>query len=168
MHYVMNDYELIYLIHTEHDEVALSFMFSKYHKFIWKQVHLLNVATKEHDDLHQEGSLMLLKAIQTFNEAKNKSFTRYFELILKRKLYHLIDKIPKYQLYEDTNFCKGVSYIEEEPIEFDLTSKLEQDIYQLYFIDGVSITEIQKTTEFTKKQIYNSIYRIKEKYKMMV
>jgi RNA polymerase sporulation-specific sigma factor len=164
----MNDYELIYLIHAEHDEIALSFMFSKYHKFIWKHIHLLNVATKEHDDLHQEGALMLFKAINTFNENKNKSFTRYFELILKRQLYHLIRKIPKYQLYEDTSFCTGVSYIEEEAIELDLISNLEQKIYQHYFIEGISINEIMKQTSYSKRQIYNSIYRIKEKYKIMV
>jgi RNA polymerase sporulation-specific sigma factor len=164
----MNDYELIYLIHSEHDEIALTFMFSKYHKFIWKQVHLLNVATKEHDDLHQEGTIMLLKAIQTFNEARNKSFTRYFELILKRQLYHLISKIPKYQLFEDTSFCTGVSYIEEETVELELSSDLEQTVYHEYFIQRLPIDEIEKKTQFTKKQIYNSIYRIKEKYKIMV
>jgi RNA polymerase sporulation-specific sigma factor len=164
----MNDYELIYLIHTEHDEIALSFMFSKYHKFIWKHIHLLNIATKEHDDLHQEGVLMLLKAIHTFNENKNKSFTRYFELILKRQLYYLVTKFPKYVLFEDTSFCTGVSYIEEESIDLELSSDLEQTVYQMYFNERATISEIEKQTIYTKRQIYNSIYRIKEKYKIMV
>jgi hypothetical protein len=47
MNYVMNDYELIYLIQVEQDEIALNFMFKKYHKFIWKYVHLANIQEKD-------------------------------------------------------------------------------------------------------------------------
>ena len=59
MRYLMNDYELIYLIQNERDDIAMSFMFKKYHKFIWKQVHLLNVDPKEHDTvvLQQTGTM---------------------------------------------------------------------------------------------------------------
>ncbi len=168
MYLVMNDYELIYLIRTEQDEIALSFMFKKYHKFIWKHIHLLNIQEKEHDDFHQEGLLMLHKAILTFDENRGKSFTKYFELILKRQFYQCIHKIPKYLLFDHTNFCTAVTYIEEEPIEMTFTSELEQKIYTCYFVQGMSVQQIFDTYAYTKKQIYNSIFRIKEKYKMMV
>jgi RNA polymerase sporulation-specific sigma factor len=164
----MNDYELVYLIRTEQDEVALSFMFKKYHKFIWKQIHLLNIQEKEHDDLHQEGLQMLYKAIWTFDEKRGKSFTKYFELILKRQLYQCIKKIPNYILYEDPHFYDGVTYIEEEKITLSFSSDLEQKVYLCYFEEGMSITEIAEREQLSKKQIYNSIFRIKEKYKMMV
>ncbi|MCF7931045.1 MAG: sigma-70 family RNA polymerase sigma factor [Acholeplasmataceae bacterium] len=168
MRYVMNDYELVYLIQNEQDDIAMAFMFKKYHKFIWKQVHLLNVDPKEHDDLHQEGVLMLHKALQTFDETKNKSFTRYFELILRRQLYKAKNNIPNYYLYEHTDFCKGVTYLEEEPIEIICNSLLEQQIHQLYFLERRSVAEIIRQTEYSKKQIYNTIFRIKEKYKNML
>lgn len=164
----MNDYELIYLIQTERDDCALTFMFKKYHKFIWKQIHLLNIPFNDHDDFHQEGLLMLNKAILAFDESRNKSFTKYFELILKRQFYHLIHKIPKYVLYEDAHFFKGVTYIEEEPVELILSSKLEQIIYELYFLKRCSVKDIESNTGYEKKQIYNTIFRIKEKYKIMV
>lgn len=164
----MNDYELIYLIRTEHDDHALTFMFKKYHKFIWKHIHLLNIQEKEHDDFHQEGLLMLHKAIQTFDQNRGKSFTKYFELILKRQFYVCLSKIPKYLLFEDTHFCAGVTYIEEEPVELKLSSELEQLVYSCYFENRMSIEQIANAHPFTKKQIYNSIFRIKEKYKMMV
>lgn len=167
-YYVMNDYELIYLIQTNHDEHALEFMMKKYHRLIWKIIHILNIDSKEQDDFYQEGLLVLYKAIQTFNEKKNKTFTRYFELILKRHYYQMIQKIPKYILFEHTDFCKGYSVIEEEPVEVLLTSDIEKTIYQLYFEERKSITEIEKQTGYQRKQIYNSIFRIKEKYKMMV
>lgn len=168
MYFVMNDYELIYLIQEEHDDHALRFMFLKYHKFIWKHVHLLNVSSKDSDDFHQEGVLMLFKAIKTFNEKFNKTFTRYFELILKRHFYQLKRSLPTYILYEHTDFCKGVSYIEEEPVFLDLKSDLEQMIYEHYFQQRKPIDEIVSLTNYTKKQIYNSIYRIKEKYKIVI
>ena len=164
----MNDYELIYLIQSEHDDHAMTFMFQKYHKFIWKQVHLLNVDSKEHDDLHQEGVLMLHKAIQTFDETKNKSFTRYFELILKRQLYRMKSSIPNYYLYDNTDFCKGVSYIEEEPFELELSSELENKVHELYFLKRRSVSEIKRVTGYSKKQIYNTVFRVKEKYKNML
>jgi RNA polymerase sporulation-specific sigma factor len=164
----MNDYELVYLIRTEQDEIALSFMFKKYHKFIWKHIHLLNIQEKEHDDFHQEGLQMLYKAIWTFDEKHGKSFTKYFELILKRQFYQCIKKIPTYILYEDSYFCDHATYIEEEKIELSLSSELEQTIYTCYFEKRMSIKEIAETQKLSKKQIYNSIFRIKEKYKMMV
>jgi len=164
----MNDYELIYLIQNERDDIAMSFMFKKYHKFIWKQVHLLNVDPKEHDDLHQEGILMLHKALQTFDESKNKSFTRYFELILKRQLYRMKKNIPNYYLYDNTDFCKGASYIEEEPIEIEFSSELELIVHDLYFLKRRSVSEIMRQTGYTKKQIYNTVFRVKEKYKNML
>ncbi|MDO9629621.1 MAG: sigma factor [Acholeplasmataceae bacterium] len=168
MHLVMNDYELIYLIHAEHDELALDFMFQKYHKFIWKQVHLMELEPKEHDDFHQEGNLMLNKAIKTFNTDKNKTFTRYFELILKRHFYQLKRSLPTYFLFENTDFCKERCYIEEEPVYLSLNSNLEQIVYERYFMNRETIIDIESSTNFSRKQIYNTIFRIKEKYKIMI
>ena len=168
MHYVMNDYELVYLIQYENDEHALDFMFKKYHKFIWKNVHLLDLEKKEEEDFFQEGMLMLHKAVMTFNPSKNKSFTRYFELILKRQYYTLRRTLPAYYLFDHTDYCKGACYIEEEPITLDLKSELEQIVYEQYFLQSVPIATIAETSPYNKKQIYNTIYRIKEKYKMMV
>lgn len=164
----MNDYELIYLIQHEQDEVALNFLFKKYHKFIWKYVHLLDVESKEHDDFHQEGVLILHKAIQTFNESRNKSFTRYFELILRRHLYHIKNKLPNYYLFEHTDFIKEVSYIEEEVEYLPLNSELEQIVFEQYFLCSQSVSTICRKTNYSKKQIYNTIFRIKEKYKIMI
>lgn len=168
MRYVMNDYELIYLIHHEQDDHARAFMFKKYHKFIWKYVHMLEVDQKEQDDFHQEGMLMLNKAIQSFDPSRNKSFTRYFELILKRQLYKMKKALPEYRLYETTDFCTGASYIEEEAETPVFTSDLEAEIHDLYFLKRQSISRISTDTGYSKKQIYNTIFRIKEKYKIVI
>jgi RNA polymerase sporulation-specific sigma factor len=165
MIYVMNDYELIDLIRYENDHVALDFMFYKYQKLIWKNVHLLNIPSKDYDDFDQEGMLMLKKALDVYDDKHGKTFTRFFELILKRQFYVLKRQLPKVVLYDHVDYCKGVSYIEEEPYVLTFSSKLEQQIHDAYFLEELSVQQIADFTGKTKKQIYNTIFRIREKYK---
>lgn len=168
MIYVMNDYELIYLIQTDGCEHALAFMYQKYQRFIWKQIHTLHLEQKEYDDFHQEGLLMLLKAIRSFNEKYNKCFTRYFELILKRHFYQLMKGLPDYQLYETTEFIKDTVLFEEEAPYLTFESELESEIHQRYFVQKQSVRQIAQDTGYHIKQIYNAIYRIKSKYKIVL
>lgn len=168
MIYVMNDYELIYLIQSNLDDDALNFMYQKYHRFIWKLIHSLNLEKREHEDFYQEGILMLHKAIKSFDERFNKSFTRYFELIARRHFFKLKQALPKYYLFDHTDFVKDVVYIEESYDEIDLRSSLERMVYEKYFVLKQSVTRIQQESIYSAKQIYNAIYRIKDKYKNMV
>ncbi len=164
----MNDYELVYLIRHEHDHVALEFLMRKYHRFIWKQVHLLGVDAREFDDFHQEGLMMLIKAVKTFNESRGKTFTRYFELILKRQFYHLKRSLPKHQLYENPDFYKGTVHLEEAPLNDPGLNEKEKIVYQAYFIEKQAIANIALQMKQNNKHIYNMIYRIREKYKKMI
>ena len=165
----MNDYELVYLIRFEQCHVALDFLYMKYSRFIWKQIHVLHVNCYEQDDFHQEGLLMLHKAVTTFNEAKNKTFMRYFELILKRHFYYLLRRLPRYVLQDETMFVQSVSYIDETIEAFlMMCSDVEKDVYQAYFVEHCPIISIAQTMMLSKKQVYNAIYRIKEKYKNML
>ncbi|MGI6787493.1 MAG: sigma-70 family RNA polymerase sigma factor [Acholeplasmataceae bacterium] len=159
----MNDYELIYLVQNHQDGIALDFLFEKYKLLIWKYIHQYNVPYYEQEDFFQEGLLMLHKAIISFNEAKNKTFTRYFELILKRRFWALLKRLPKYVI-KDIPEIQG-SYIlrETEIVIPDLKSKLELDIFEMYFVNNESISDISKKRGYKVKQIYNAIYRIREK-----
>lgn len=166
----MNDFELIYLYQTYQDEDAFNFMHQKYHKFIWKIIHTLYVDKIEFDDLYQESMLTLLKAMTTFQERFNKSFTRYFELILRRHLYYSVNKMPKYVLSEEKFF---ESIIDETPMlieESDITFHLkdEQNIYTWYFLEGRKVKEITILGTYSTKQVYNLIYRVKDKLRYMV
>lgn len=161
----MNDYELIYLIQNHQDGVALDVLFKKYDKLIWKYIHLYQVPKFEHQDFHQEGMLMLYKAAKTFNEDKKKTFTRYFELILKRHFWKLIKKLPKYVLKEEVDL-KDDSYIKDSfilHIDLDLKSDIEKLVFETYYKKGYKIKEIAQLSGYSRKQIYNAIYRIKDK-----
>ena len=100
----INDYEIIYLIKDHFHKDAFAFMLKKYEKFIWKNIHALYLDEDNKYDFYQESVIMLYKAIQTFNERYNKTITRYFELILKRRLYALKKEINSYILKEPAFF----------------------------------------------------------------
>ncbi len=161
-----NDYELLYLIKGENDQIALQYLFNKYEKFVWKIIHTLQIHEKERVDFMQEGRLMFYKAIQTFDEYKNKTFTRYFELILKRHYYQLKNRLPKYIFDEYIINQQSGYYLEEDYSDFLYNcSAFEQQIFQLYFIENKSVKNVQNHVKCSIKQIYNAIYRLKEKYK---
>jgi RNA polymerase sporulation-specific sigma factor len=165
MKYVMNDYELIYLFQTYQDDLAFEFLVLKYRRFIWKIIHTLYLQDKEVDDFYQESILMLYKAAQTFREKYQKSFTKYFELILRRQLYYLKKKIPNVLLSEESFFkdFQAPIIIEEEPIKLD--HPMEQKIFEMYYEKRMSVKMISNQEQLTAKQVYNLIYRVKKKIK---
>ncbi len=130
----------------------------------------MHIDQKEQDDFFQEGILILYRAVQTFDESKNKTFTRYFELILKRHFYHLISKLPKYLLYEDSNFMECFAYHESDDSQDFVKncSDFEKQIYQAYFIEKQAVKRISINMACDPKKIYNAIFRIKEKYKNVI
>lgn len=165
----LNDYELLYLIRSENDHVALKFMFQKYKKFIWKQVHYINRRPIEQDDLFQEGQMMLLKAIDTFDESRSKTFMRYFELIMRRHLQKVNQKIPALILHENLNFCDNYYVLPvNEETEVVLISDLQREIFEDYFVNRMRINDIVKKRGYSRKKVYNTIYRIRETNKIVL
>ncbi|MCF7932453.1 MAG: sigma-70 family RNA polymerase sigma factor [Acholeplasmataceae bacterium] len=168
MRFVMNDYELIYLIRSERDVMAMEYLLMKYQKLIWKHIHRIGLPDKDHDDYFQEGLMMLVKATKTFDERHNKTFTRYFELIMTRHFYHLKRASWNVVLHDHVDFVTGTQLIEESLPSFDFQSDLEETVYQDYFINRRSVKDLSLELGVDKKKIYNTIYRVREKLKSML
>ena len=66
-----------------------------------------------------------------------------------------------------TKLCQKDYYEDSNDIPEFLTP-IEAYVFQYYFIENVPIKEIVKDNKYNRKQIYNTIYRIKEKYKNMI
>lgn len=158
-----NDYELIYLIQSEFCEPALKIMFKKYELLIYKYLHLYNVPKEDYDDYIQEAKILMYEAISKFDESKNKTFTRFYELILKRKIIKLNKKLPRYEIIDDFSRYKDENLFIE--IEISNLTNLETVVFQKYFIQNQKISYIAETEKKSIKQIYNAIYRIREKFK---
>lgn len=164
----MNDYEIIYMIKYNNDDDAFAFMLEKYEKFIWKKIHSMYVDDEEKNDFFQESMILLNKAIRTFDESYNKTFTRYFELILIRKLVSLKKETQQYVLREPSFFYQLASpETQRETIRLKFKDEKKHMVYQYYFENKRSIEYISQTLQLTKKQVYNIIYQIKQNIKKM-
>jgi len=167
---VYNDYELLYLANDQQDMVALDILLKKYEKFIYKKINSFFPRNKDVEDYFQEGLLCLYRAIRTFEDTYNKTFMRYFEVLLDRcyiNIYHK-QKREKEQFFLYINECR-IEEFYEQPIENDMTTDIkfksprEQKVYELYFLENKTIAYISNLLELNKKQIYNAIYKIKKK-----
>ncbi|PKK87336.1 MAG: hypothetical protein CVV63_01375 [Tenericutes bacterium HGW-Tenericutes-8] len=165
-----NDYELIYLVQDQQDMMALELLFEKYDKFIHKKISQFYIFDSDREDFHQEGLIMLHKAVLTFKDTFNKTFMRYFETILERKFINLANKKKRYIKEIDVLIDEAKHtplYIEEteyKPIEkVHFKSPLEEEIYVRYFLNQQKISDIAMRHALDPKQVYNAIYRIKKK-----
>lgn len=166
---IINDYELIYLVQSENDGIAFAWLIEKYERLIYKMIYQFHVSYDEVDDYFQEGLMFFHKAVLSFNECYDKTFMRYFELIFKRHLIKLTQK-PKLVLFEDTSFIIDTRNSMDDLSYYDIMFEhpIEQSVYHLYFLEHMTLDYICKKENFTKKQIYNAIHRIKEKLKTML
>lgn len=166
-----NDYELLYQYKEKHDEVALKILIQKYEKFIYKKVYSFFSWEKDIDDYYQEGLLCLLRAIRSFKDEFNKTFMRYFEIIINRHFINLYHRDKRDQ--EKILMLLNEAEIEfqmaceepEEKIEINVSfnSRTEDLIYHYYFKEGKSVNFLIDNLKLTKKQVYNAIYRVKRK-----
>ena len=161
-----NDNELLYLI-TEHDEDAFMELYSKYIPLIKRKILDFRISPKNFDDFFQEGSIILVKALETYKRNSIKTFTKYFELILSRRIIDLLKKESNYyynvELSDDMDiyFKEEIKVYDEEPLGF--LSDMERKIYVKKYHDGLKASAIALELKITPRQVYNSLQRIRRK-----
>lgn len=169
-----NDFEIINLSRQGNDE-ALTLLFEKYTPMIYKKIDLFNL-NYERDDMFQEGLMLLHKSLMKYNDKFGKTFTRYFEMNLERKLISIINKkVRRYEIFNknveflyESNHDKG-----ENSVYFNLylkelkkiLTKTEILVYTLRELENYSIEYINTQHGLGDKVIYNSLYRAKAKIK---
>lgn len=161
---VYNDYELIYLIQSEQCEAALQTLIQKYKLLANRFMYQFQVRETDYDDYLQEAAIILYKAANLFVEKYNKTFTRYYELILRRRILYLKKFEPKYILNEGAHAYKDESPYYKPP-KVEGLATFEENVYKRYFVLNQKISFIARSENKSSKQIYNAIYRIKSKYK---
>ena len=164
-----NDLELLDRI-KQNDEQALEIMIEKYKPLICSKIRDYRFPSSEQDDFLQEGIMVLTKAINSYRDDKDKTFTRYFELLLTNRFNSLYKKNKNYYANvildeEKVNNTNDI-LVEVPNIIDDLNiklSKLEKKVYELYFLNHLKIKDIEEALNLSSKQVYNSIRRIREK-----
>ena len=168
--FAQNDHELLYLI-KQHNEAAMEEMLTKYEPLILKMISQYGFPVAQKEDYLQEGRLVLLKAIDNYQEEYNKTFTKYFELLLKNRFNTLYREFKKHQnqvLLEDVDALAS-NEAKEETVVIDLSkfSDFEKKLYQYCYIEKHTIPEAASLFGVERKTIYNAIGRIKKKVDKM-
>jgi RNA polymerase sporulation-specific sigma factor len=170
----MNDYELLYLI-GERNEDALALMIEKYQPMIVSKCFHFKIRSSERDDFIQEGNLMLLHAIKIFDPSFQKSFTRFFELILTRKFMNLMTPLRKQLIYFSEELFESMR-VEETmtwhlkevhvTIAKEVLTPFEFQIFLDHYQQAISISQIATIQLVSVKKVYNTLYQIKNKLKL--
>lgn len=160
----INDYELINVINEGNYE-QLDLLLEKY-----KPLMIKYAKTYEFDDMEdmlQEARMSLLKAFRTFTPEYNKSFTRYYELILKRRFQRLAFSKKTYIIYDTEKFdamasvkCSEYPYSISD-IPFEVLTDFEQEIIRS-FIKEKKISDELKVT-YGERSVHNALYRARKK-----
>ena len=171
-----NDNEIIYLVKNGNDE-AYSFMVEKYSKLIYSRIKSMSLY--EQEDCFQEGLITLYNAILNYNDSYNKTFNKYFEHLLHNKLIDIKRKqefdyeikLSEKIINNSHTICETIDLliVDKKIIEINkVISKfkdVEKKVYDLYFMEHLSIEEISKELNLDKNRIYYLIFDIKRKIK---
>ena len=100
------------------------------------------------------------------------TFTNFFNLLLKRRFIDLLKQNEKdfnYQILTEDVDSYGIFVLNEEEEKYDIDlskmSEFEKIIYQKYFIEEKSISDIAVEMNLTEKQVYSARSRVKSKLK---
>lgn len=170
-----NDFEIIDLINQGNEE-ALELMFEKYRYLVAKKISHFNL-TDEFDDCFQEGMIVLYRSVKKFDDARNKSFTRYFETNLehhfisiirarRRQIKFQIEKLPRLVDFE-VGETEPDFYTKEDIREaLERLSDFEKIVFQSRFIEEKELAQIAREQDVPVKKVYNAVDRIRKKVKM--
>lgn len=165
----LNDYELIYLI-GENNDVALNLMYEKYSIYIYKIIYEYNINSRFKEEFFQEGLMQLNVALKTFKTKYNKTFFKYFDLILRREFNRLSTKSRKYDIPIDNLTIS--SMLEDSIVEYKteislsniekLLNKEEKIIFEEVYIKNRKSALVSKEYNINIKKVYNIIQKIKK------
>lgn len=173
------------------DQEALDLILKEYKKLIYLNIRNYFLVGADQDDLLQEGTIGLLKAIKNYSEGKA-SFKTFATLCIRRQILTAVrsstaqknsalneasgnnletedghEDYPK-ELYSNVRYNPEAIFLSKEKImEFqDFVehnfSPFERQVFN-YMIKGFSYKEIAAELEKTPKAIDNSFQRIKRK-----
>ncbi len=167
MEFKYNDSELLYLM-FDGDDIALGILFRKYSYLIHKRLHLFRIAKKNYEDFFQESLMALNDAINTYAEIYGKTFNKYFDLILQRRIINLLRKEQNYY-YKVTLVDDFYGQLEEKvavyapDIIVNKLDDIESVVYELRFVKKYKASQIANILKCETKKVYNLIYLVKQK-----
>lgn len=179
----MNELELLKSAQT--DENAVEELLKRYKPLVIKIARRYFLVCGDIDDLVQEGTIGLYKAIMAYNQEKEASFLTFATLCIKRQLQSLIRKenTQKNSVFleifdnEDMDKLINIPSNKENPeqvaisnqnmkyIKQEIKSQLSDFEYKVLqkYLNGMSYERIAVESETNKKSIDNALARLRAK-----
>lgn len=185
-----NDYELIMLYHEKNEDAEI-ILFKQYQKIIIyllsKYKFVLRKIGIDYQELYDECLTTFNEAIKKYNPSNNASFNTFANLIIKRKINHIILKNNKtYKIYinnpisiNEKSLIEIIKSNEKDPLYkiieqnnieninnkiMECLSTNELDVYNL-LVNNISYNEMMIILNKSYKQITNTVDRIRKKLK---
>ena len=165
------------------------------HKEVQKYTKEASIKGIEYKDLLQEGMLAFSEAINNFDEKENVKFITFATLCIKRRIINLLKKQSKNKEQILNNYLPLEAELIPQKKVLDIVSDLEgkeplnklivdeslkevsenilnnlkpkEKTVYLDYLNGKKIEDISKDTGISTKTIYNIIYRVKQKIKLV-
>ena len=177
----------------EGDNLALEYLINTYKNIVRLRARKFFLIGGDYEDLIQEGTIGLFKAIRDYNPAKNTSFTTFAELCIRRQLYTAIKSAnrKKHLLLNDSlsldfpveeNDNKNLSdiYADQSIMSPDEIMESEEKLNEInkiidtmlsplektvieMYLDGKNYREIAKIINKEDKSVDNALNRAKNK-----
>jgi len=131
------------------------------------KTRIRDYGTYDFDEDLIQAMYMLQTAIFTYKAEYNKTFNKYFDLILTRKLSQLKrDRLRRDYIYlkvEETDLYEEILFKEELHIDTSSLNKIELEVFKLKYENSYSYKEISEMLQISIKKSYNTVLRIKKK-----
>lgn len=186
-----NDFELVSLA-REHNEEATGTLYEKYKPIVLRKANDLYGRVSRYglelNDLIQEGYIGLDNAINNYNENDNTSFYTFASLCVERQIMSFLRMVntKKHRaLNEAINLDDNMQYLFRDSVDIekdfikgenykDIIEKLREKLSDSerivfdYRMNGYSVSEIADKTKKSSKVIYNTLDRIKIKFRNLI
>ena len=187
----MTDEQLLCDYKNGNQEI-MDYLMVKYKSMVRKKARAMYLLGGENEDLIQEGMIGLFKAVTSYQEEKNTSFSTFAYLCVQRQIYTTITAFDRKKhiplntaisLFEQKNQEEELSLDEiletpeETPEEMMLRKEELNDYYKMldqnlskfekqvmyHYLNGETYTTIAKKLGKSDKSIDNAIQRIRRK-----
>ena len=188
------DEELIHMLRDGNEEI-MYYLLDKYKNLVIKKTNALYLIGGDKDDLIQEGTIGLFKAIRDFDENKESSFFHFAHICVTRQLASALEAsnrkkhrpLNEYvslstKSDDDESSLEDFIGIDEDSpekliLEKEQTqefwnkirsnlSKMENNVLDLY-LDGYNYNQIADLMKKSPKAIDNALQRIRQKVRII-
>ena len=154
---------------------------AQYSRLVSRIVRQFFLQGGDQDDLYQEGMIGLLKAIRSYDPARNDNFEAYASLCIRRQLYDAVRRDARTSRQEEdvlrqiapdpvltgapdpeTQCLANETETEIKAALHGFLSAFEASVLDPY-LAGYSVSEISRTLGRSPKSVENAILRIRRK-----